>query len=299
MLAPWKESYEQPWQHIKKQRHYFASKGPSSQSYGFSSSHVWIWELDYKESWALKNWCFWTVVLEKTLESPLDCKEIQPVHPEGNQSWIFIGRTDVEAETPIFCPPDVKNWLIRKESGAGKLKAGGEGDDRGWDGWMASLTQRTWVWVSSGRWWWKRKSGVLQSMGLQSWTWLRNWIETENIKIKHFVAHNWSLSRPKLWIFILCECFNTLGPRLFPTLTPNFHLLFDIFLVILSLSFLCDPGPHLAIPHSLESSHTPLHPARISRCPQWLSRILSQISSHTYYASSEWQPPSGRDQLIH
>ena len=98
MLAPWKKSYDQSRQHIKKQRHYFANKGPSCQSYGFSSSLVWMWELDYKESGAPKNWCFWTVVLEKTLESPLDCKEIQPVHPKGNQSWIFIGRTDAEAE---------------------------------------------------------------------------------------------------------------------------------------------------------------------------------------------------------
>ena len=102
MLTPWKESYDQPRQHIKKQRHYFVNKGLSSQGYGFSSSHVWMWELDYKESWALKNWCFWTVVLEKTLESPLDCKEIQPVHPKGDQSWVLIGRTDVEAEIPIF-----------------------------------------------------------------------------------------------------------------------------------------------------------------------------------------------------
>ena len=91
MLTPWKKSYDQSRQHIKKQRHYFANKGPYSQGYGFSSSHVWMWELDYKESWALKNWCFWSVVLEKTLENPLDCKEIQPVHPKGNQSWIFIG----------------------------------------------------------------------------------------------------------------------------------------------------------------------------------------------------------------
>ena len=102
MLAPWKKRYDQSRQHIKKQRRYFANKGPSSQGYGFSSSHLWMWELDCIESWALKNWCFWTVVLEKTLESHLDCKEIQPVHPKGNQSWIFIGRTDVEAETPIF-----------------------------------------------------------------------------------------------------------------------------------------------------------------------------------------------------
>ena len=100
--------------------HYFANKSLSSQSYGFSSSHAWMWELDYKESWVLKNWCFWTVVLEKTLESPLDNKETQPVHPKGNQSWIFIGRTEVEAETPILWPPDAKNWLIWKNPDAGK-----------------------------------------------------------------------------------------------------------------------------------------------------------------------------------
>ena len=114
MLALWKKSYDQPRQYIKKQRHYFANKGPSSQSFGFSSGHVWMWELDYKESWAPKNWCFWTVVLEKTLERPLDSKEIQPVHLKGNQSWIFIGRTDAEAETPILWPPDVKCWLMKR-----------------------------------------------------------------------------------------------------------------------------------------------------------------------------------------
>ena len=105
---------------LKKQRYYFAKKGLSSQGYGFSSNHIWMWELDYKESWALKNWCFWTVALEKTLKSPLDCKEIQPVHPKGDQSWVFIGRTDVEAETPIFWPPDVKSWLTWKDPDAGK-----------------------------------------------------------------------------------------------------------------------------------------------------------------------------------
>ena len=120
MLAPWKKSHDQPRQHIKKQGHFFANKGPSSQSYDFSSSHVSIWGLDWKESGAPKNWCFWTVVLEKTLESPLDCKGIQPVHPKGNQSWIFIGRTDAEAETPILWPPDAKNWLIWKDPDAGK-----------------------------------------------------------------------------------------------------------------------------------------------------------------------------------
>ena len=118
--ALWKKNYDQPRQHIKKQRYYFANKGPSSQSYGFSSSNVWMWELDYKESWALKNWCFWTMVLEKTLENPLDCKEIQEVHPKGKQSWIFIGRTDAEAETPILWPPDAKSWLIGKDPDAGK-----------------------------------------------------------------------------------------------------------------------------------------------------------------------------------
>ena len=109
-----------PRQHIKKQRHYFANKRPSSQGSGFSSSHVWIWELDYKESWAQKNWYVWTVVLEKTLESPLDCKEIQSVHPKGDQSWVFIVRTDIEAETPILWPPDAKSWLIWKDPDAGK-----------------------------------------------------------------------------------------------------------------------------------------------------------------------------------
>ena len=116
----WKKSYDHPRQHIKKQRRYFTDKSRSSQSYGFSSGHVWMWELDYKESWVLKNWCFWSVVSEKILESPLDCKEIQPVYPKGNQSWIFIGRTDAEAEAPILWPPDVKSWLTGKDPDAGK-----------------------------------------------------------------------------------------------------------------------------------------------------------------------------------
>ena len=115
ILAPSKKNYDQSRQHIIKQRHYFAKKDQSSQSFGFSSSHVWMWELDCEESRAPKNWCFWTVVLKKTLENPLDCKEVQPVHPKGDQSWVFIGRTDAEAETPILWPPDAKNWLIRKD----------------------------------------------------------------------------------------------------------------------------------------------------------------------------------------
>ena len=120
MLTPWKKSCDHPKLHINKLRHYFANKGPSSQSYSFSSSHVWRWELDYKESWVLKNWCFWTVVLEKTLESPLDSKVIQLVYPKGNQSWIFLGKTDAEAETPILWPPEVKKRLIGKDPDAGK-----------------------------------------------------------------------------------------------------------------------------------------------------------------------------------
>ena len=119
MLTPWKESYDQPRQNIKKQRHYFVNKGPSTHGYGFSSSHLWMWDLNYKESWVSKNWCFWTVMLAKTLESPLDCKEIQPVHPKGDQSWVFIRGSDV-SETPILWPPDAKNWLIWKDPDAAK-----------------------------------------------------------------------------------------------------------------------------------------------------------------------------------
>ena len=116
-LASWKESYDKPRQCVQKQRHHFAKKGLYSQIYGFSSSHVQMWEVDNKKGWAPKNW---TVVLEKALQSPLDCKEIKPVNPKGDQPWIFIGRTDVEAKTPILWPPDVKNWLIRKDPDAGK-----------------------------------------------------------------------------------------------------------------------------------------------------------------------------------
>ena len=141
MIAPWEKSYDQPRQHIKKQRHYFANKGPSSQSYGFSSSPEWMWDLDCKKCWMPKNWCFWAVMLEKTLESPLDCKEIQPVHPKGNQSWIFMGRTDAEAETLILWPPDVMNWLIWKDPDAGndwrqEEKGMTENEMVGWHHWL-------------------------------------------------------------------------------------------------------------------------------------------------------------------
>ena len=191
MLAPWKKSYDQPRQHIKKQRHYFANKGPSSQGYGFSSSHVWMWELDYKESWVPKNWCFWTVVLVKILGSPLDCKEIQPGHPKGNQSWIFIDRTD--AETPTLWPPDEKNWFIGKDPDAAKdWRQEEKGTTEDEMVWMVSPTQWTWVWVNSGSWWWTGRSGVLQSMGSQrvrpNWAtelnWTASFISMKNFKQK-------------------------------------------------------------------------------------------------------------------
>ena len=185
--SPWQKSYDQPRQHIKKQRHHVANKGPSSQSFGFSSSHVWMWELGYKESWVPKNWCFWTVVLEKTLESPLDCKEIKLVHPKGNQSWIFTGRTDVEADTLATWREELTHW--KRPWCWERLKAGGEG---GWDGWMAWLTQWTWVWVSSGNWWWTGKPGVLQSMGSQRvghyWATELNW---KNNKIFYCASGGW------------------------------------------------------------------------------------------------------------
>ena len=174
-------SDDQPRQRIKKQRHCFANKGPSSQSYSFFRSYVWMWELDYKESWAPKNWCFWTVVLEKTLESPLDFKEIQPVSPKGNQSWMFIGRTDAEAETPklwAWCK-ELTHW--KKPWCWERLKAGGEGDNKRWDGWMASPTWWTWVWASrelvmDGEAWRAAVHGITKI-----WTQLSDWTELKTL----------------------------------------------------------------------------------------------------------------------
>ena len=139
--APQKKSYDKFRQHMKNQRHRFADKGPYSQSYGFSRSHVRMWELDHKEGWTPKNWCFRTVVLEeKTLESPLNSKEIKPVNPKGNQHWIFIGKNDAEAEAPILWPPDVKSWLTGKDPGAGKdrgqKKGAAEDEMVGWLHWL-------------------------------------------------------------------------------------------------------------------------------------------------------------------
>ena len=161
MLAPWKKSYDKPRQHIKKQSHYFTNKGLSRQSYGFSSSHVWMWELDYKESWALKNLCFWTVIGRKLFQVPWTArkssqsilrKSVLNIHWKD---WWWSWNSNTLAN---WCEEliDLKRpWCWER------LKAGGEGDDKGWDGWMVSPTQWTWIWVNSGSWWWTGRPGML------------------------------------------------------------------------------------------------------------------------------------------
>ena len=184
MLTLWKESSDQPREHVKKQRLYFVNKGPSSKGYCFSSGHVWMSELDCEETWVLKNWCFWTMVLEKTLESPLNCKEIQLVHPKGDQSWVFTGKTDfVEAEPPLLWPADGKFWLIWKTlmlGGSGGRRRKGRHRMRWLDGIADSMA---WVWVDSGSWWWIGRPGVLWFKGSQrighNWTTELNWKRNE------------------------------------------------------------------------------------------------------------------------
>ena len=183
---------------ILKSKVISADKGPSSENYGFSSSHVWMWELDHEEGWDLKNWCFWIVALEKTPESPLDCKEIKPVNPKGNQPWIFIDRTDAEAEALILWLPDAKNWLIGKDLDAGKDWRQEE-EDRGWDGWMASLTRQAWVWPSSRNWWWTGNLACCSPWGCKeldmterlNWTegTLRSLLQCHNLK-KSILQHS-------------------------------------------------------------------------------------------------------------
>ena len=147
---------------LKVQRHHFTDKSLSSQSYGFSCGHIWMWELHHKGNWALKNWYFWTVMLEKPFKNSFDCKDIKSVNPKGNQPWIFIGRTDAEAEAPVIWPSDAKSQHWERQ------RAGGKRGNRGWDGWMASMTQWTWVWANCGRQWKTENPDVLQSMESQS-----------------------------------------------------------------------------------------------------------------------------------
>ena len=169
MLSPWKKNYGKPRQCIQKQRHYFADRGLSSHSYGFSSSHVQMWELGHKEGWVPKNWCFWTVVLEKTLMSPLDFKEVKPVNPKGNQSWIYIGGTDAEAEAPKLWPPDGKSWLVGKDPDAGKDWGH---EEKGWQRirWLDGITDS--MDMSS------RKLMANQSCIL---LWCRNWSQVRRM----------------------------------------------------------------------------------------------------------------------
>ena len=186
-----------------------------------------MWELDYKESWALENWCFWTVVLEKNLESPLDWKEIQPVHSKGDQPWDFLGRNDAKAETPVLWPPHAKSWLIWKDSDAGRDWGQEEkGTDRGWDGWLASPTQWMWVWVNSGSWWWTGRPGVLRFMGSQrvghDWVTEMNWTELKYTTNSNLPVLLNLVVNPNELSFIYFSL---------PSSLPPFFLSFSFFLI--------------------------------------------------------------------
>ena len=209
MLAPWKKSYDRLRQHTKKQRPYFANKGLSSQSYDFPSSRVWMWELDYEESWARKNWCFWTVVLEKTPESPLDCKEIQWVSPKGDHSWVFIGRTDVEAETPILWLPDVKNDLFEKTLMLGKTE-GGKRRGRQRMRWLDGITDSMDMNLSKlqelviyREAWHAAVHGVTKSRTrLNDWTELTIFRLSQPPKLHTFRGKQFSKTKPRNYIYL-------------------------------------------------------------------------------------------------
>ena len=190
MLAPWKKSYDHPRQNIKTQRHYFADKSPSGQSYGFSSSHVWMWELGHKESWVPKNWCFWTVVLEKTLESPLDCKEIQPVHPKGNQSWIFTEGLMLKLKLQYSGHLMRRADSLEKTLMLGKIEGGRRGV---WQRmrWLDGITDSMDMSLSESitrSWWWTGRPDMLQSMGSQragqDWVTELDWTHSSNLAWK-------------------------------------------------------------------------------------------------------------------
>ena len=252
------DSSNQPRQHIKKQRIYLANKGPSSQGYGFSSSHVWMWELGYKESW-VQNWCFWTVVLKKTLESPLDCKEVQPVHPKGNQSWGHWKDWCWSWNSNTWATWCEELTHLKRPWCWERMRAGGEGDDRGWDGWMASLTQWRWVWVDSSSWWWIGRPGVLQFTGSQrvrhDWATELDWTDGHNIPgsyaILFFTAlvftsitshiHNWVLFLLWLHLFIL---FGVISPLFFISILGTYWPGEFIFQCPIFLPFHTHHGVH-------------------------------------------------------
>ena len=211
MLAPWKEIYDEPLLHIQKQRYYFGNKGLSSHGYGFSNGHVWIWKLDCEESWVPKNWCFWTVVLEKILESPLDCKEIQSVHPKGDVSWAFIERTDVEAESPILWSPDGKSWLIWKDPDSGRNweqeeKGTIEDEMAGWHHWLYGSEFEWTLGVGDGQGglaccisWGHKESDMTEWLNWTDLKWYRAriWIQ---ISLLHIIP-TWILVT--FWIFLI------------------------------------------------------------------------------------------------
>ena len=220
MLSPWKKSSDKPKQHIKKQRHCFVNKDPSSQGYGFSSGHVWMWELDCEEGWVPKNWCFWTVVLEKILVSPLGCKEIQPVHPKEHQSWVFFGRTDAKAETPILWSPDAKSWFIGKDPDDGKdwgqeEKGMIEDEMAGWYHWLnghgcGGLQEL----VLDREAWSAAVHGVTKGR-----TWLSDWIELNWIPIYLSIYLSW------LYAIRVPKIYRLKGSSLFRHPVVHFELL--------------------------------------------------------------------------